>query len=257
MPTSKATSFGFRGPSFVSTISLLHSVLHPAHQIYIAPAKRVMSLKRPEQKMSKSDPDPKSRILITDSPEEIQAKFRGAVTDSIAGISYDPVERPGVSNLVDILKHVTESRESSEYIAQDNANVSMRAFKEMIANEVITSLEGIRERFQEIMNAKNLRIRDEMEYGSLKARRKARMTMADVQQALGLNPLTLTDEEAASRRSRLRQMAQKETGAYLNVQDNPFEGKHAMREMEEDFGDEGDDDVAKGITLESLRRDLK
>ena len=43
----------------------------------------------PTKKMSKSDPKPKSRIMITDSKEQIHAKLKTALTDSIEGVSYD------------------------------------------------------------------------------------------------------------------------------------------------------------------------
>ena len=53
--------------------------------------------------MSKSSPDVQSRILLTDEFAQIQSKIRSAVTDSQLGITFDPVNRPGVSNLVTIL----------------------------------------------------------------------------------------------------------------------------------------------------------
>lgn len=42
---------------------------------------RLKSLREPQKKMSKSEPDTKSRILLTDTPEQITLKFRKAVTD--------------------------------------------------------------------------------------------------------------------------------------------------------------------------------
>ncbi|KIW71537.1 tryptophan-tRNA ligase [Phialophora macrospora] len=213
----------------------------------ISPAKRIMSLKRPEQKMSKSDPDPKSRILITDSPEEIHAKIRGAVTDSEPGISFDPERRPGVSNLVEILKHVRESREPSEYIAKDNANVSMRAFKELVADEIIVTLGGVRERYLELMADKNAyRLRDEVENGGAKARRKARLTMGDVHQALGLTNLVLTPEEEARIRLRRLEKARRELGAGLDLESNPFE-TDGQDIKDEDADEEADEEWAKSI----------
>jgi hypothetical protein len=234
-----------------------------------------MSLKRPEQKMSKSDPDPKSRVLITDSPEEIHAKIRGAVTDSEPGISFDPKRRPGVSNLVEILKHVTESRERSEYIAKDNANVSMRAFKEMIADEIIAELRGVRERFLDLMTARHgYRLRDEVEKGGAKARRKARLTMGDVAQALGLTNLVLTPEEAARIQERRLARDRRELGADLHMEFNPFQRDPLQRdpfqkdpfqrdpsqrdaqdiEDELDDDDEADEEWAEGKTRESVGR---
>lgn len=53
--------------------------------------------------MSKSDPDPKSRICLTDTPDQIALKVRKSVTDFTSQIGYDLEGRPGVSNLVNIL----------------------------------------------------------------------------------------------------------------------------------------------------------
>ncbi|EXJ75632.1 tryptophanyl-tRNA synthetase [Cladophialophora psammophila CBS 110553] len=219
----------------------------------ISPAKRIMSLKRPEQKMSKSDPDPKSRILITDSPEEIHAKLRGAVTDSEPGISFNPERRPGVSNLVEILKHVTESRESSDYIAKDNANVSMRAFKEMIADEIISALSGVRENFLAIMDSGNDRLREEIEWGGAKARRKARMTLGEVQQALGLFGVTLSEEEATRIRERRRQATRKDLGNDLNIESNPFDSDVEDVDFDEELAGKEDEDRGPLDEDETLR----
>ncbi|CAB0008911.1 unnamed protein product, partial [Nesidiocoris tenuis] len=52
--------------------------------------------------MSKSHPDQKSRIEITDSPDEIRSKIKKALTDFTSEVEYDPENRPGVSNLIDI-----------------------------------------------------------------------------------------------------------------------------------------------------------
>ncbi|EXJ86471.1 tryptophanyl-tRNA synthetase [Capronia epimyces CBS 606.96] len=157
----------------------------------LSPAKRIMSLKRPTQKMSKSDPDPKSRILITDSKEDIYAKVKGAITDSEPGISFDPERRPGVSNLIEILKHVTESNQPSLFIARDLENVSMRAFKEKVAEEIVKALDGIRDNFLELMQPDNSRLHDEVFQGGWKARDKAKSTLQDVKRSLGLQTLAL------------------------------------------------------------------
>jgi tryptophanyl-tRNA synthetase len=53
--------------------------------------------------MSKSALNPASRIVLSDSADEISQKIRKAVTDSNHNISYDPAARPGISNLLRIL----------------------------------------------------------------------------------------------------------------------------------------------------------
>lgn len=50
--------------------------------------------------MSKSDAQEKSRILITDTREDIIKKIKAALSDFDSRITYDPEQRPAVSNLV-------------------------------------------------------------------------------------------------------------------------------------------------------------
>lgn len=52
--------------------------------------------------MSKSDPDAKSRIMMTDTPEQLLEKCKKALTDFTSAVTFDPVERPGVANLLTI-----------------------------------------------------------------------------------------------------------------------------------------------------------
>ena len=148
-----------------------------------------MSLKRPTQKMSKSDADPKSRILITDTREEIHAKVKGAITDSEPGISFDPETRPGVSNLIEILRNVTSISDSAHAVGKDLEHMTMRAFKEMVADNVSECLRGVRENFLDLMEPKNLTLNVEVRQGARKAHRRASDTMRSVRDSLGLQTL--------------------------------------------------------------------
>ncbi|KAI0345014.1 tryptophanyl-tRNA synthetase [Trametopsis cervina] len=82
--------------------------LFPLPEYVATPTRRVLSLKDPSSKMSKSSPDLSSRILLTDTDAQIQTKIRAAVTDSIRGVTYDPSNRPGTSNLLTILAACTD-----------------------------------------------------------------------------------------------------------------------------------------------------
>ncbi|OCB91092.1 hypothetical protein A7U60_g1657 [Sanghuangporus baumii] len=77
--------------------------LFPLPETVFNPAKRILSLKDPSAKMSKSARDENSRILLTDDTITIRNKIRGAVTDSLSGVSYDTEARPGTSNLLTLL----------------------------------------------------------------------------------------------------------------------------------------------------------
>ncbi|EEP78326.1 tryptophanyl-tRNA synthetase [Uncinocarpus reesii 1704] len=154
-----------------------------------APAKRIMSLKSPDQKMSKSHTDPNSRILLTDDPETIHKKIKVALTDSEPGISYDPDNRPGVSNLLDILSNFDDtSRLSPAELAQEHKDLSLKSLKEHVAQKVAGHLAPVRERYAELMADERGR-----EYldcvareGADKAGRNAEKTMKQVKAAIGL-----------------------------------------------------------------------
>lgn len=63
---------------------------------------RIRSLRDPSKKQSKSDPNDKSRITLRDPPDAIRKKIKKAVTDFTSEVTYDPINRPGVANLVGI-----------------------------------------------------------------------------------------------------------------------------------------------------------
>jgi tryptophanyl-tRNA synthetase len=63
---------------------------------------RVMSLQDPTDKMSKSDPNAKATVYLTDTTDEIIKKFKSAVTDTGTEVAYDRENKPGISNLLEI-----------------------------------------------------------------------------------------------------------------------------------------------------------
>ncbi|EON66508.1 tryptophanyl-tRNA synthetase [Coniosporium apollinis CBS 100218] len=153
----------------------------------LSPAKRVMSLTQPHLKMSKSHQDPRSRILISDSTEEIAQKVKTALTDSNSGVSYDPVKRPGVSNLIEIMHHSRADGASCEDIARDCENLTMRAFKEQVAKCIDEHLGEIRQRYEELVGKeKEGYLREVAESGAMRARESAAKTMHLVRDAVGL-----------------------------------------------------------------------
>jgi tryptophanyl-tRNA synthetase len=146
-----------------------------------------MSLADPMKKMSKSDPKPKSRILITDSREEIQSKLRTALTDSIEGVSYDRQNRPGVSNLVDLMYHFDDvGAASPEELADELKALSMRALKEKVAETIDKGIRDMRGRYQDLMGADQKRLIEHAEDGAKRAEDIAEETMERVRRATGM-----------------------------------------------------------------------
>ncbi|KAL5604656.1 uncharacterized protein BROUX77_004842 [Berkeleyomyces rouxiae] len=160
-------------------------ILVPPQSI-IPPERRIMSLQSPTQKMSKSHPDPKSRILITDTPEAIHRKIMSSLTDSEAGITYDPQARPGVSNLLDILSAFDPSERTPSELAESLAGQTLKDLKTKVSEAVISALDGIGPRYARIMSEDNGKYVDFVEQKSAeKARERAAQTMALVREAVG------------------------------------------------------------------------
>jgi tryptophanyl-tRNA synthetase len=156
-------------------------------QTLLSPAKRVMSLAEPGKKMSKSDPKPKSRILITDSRDAIHSKIRAALTDPIQGVSYDRAARPGVSNLVDLLFHFDAAGAASpEELAADLQELSMRALKERVADAVDGGLRDVRGRYEELMGGSQKELAALADEGAQRAESRAEETMEKVRDIMGL-----------------------------------------------------------------------
>lgn len=152
--------------------------------IYVnAPSKRILSLRDPTSKMSKSSPDAASRILLTDTASEIKSKIRAAVTDSTPGISYDPVRRPGTSNLLTILAACTES--DVHDVARTYATRGHGQLKNDVADAVEELLKGPRSELERIRCEKAY-LRDVARKGACKARGYSSVTMEDVRQRIGL-----------------------------------------------------------------------
>ena len=110
-----------------------------------------MSLKEPHLKMSKSHQDPRSRILLTDEPDNIREKVKQALTDSVEGITYDPANRPGISNLLEIMAYLDTSGRDPTQIADELGSISMRHFKDSVSETIISSLSQFRRAYRALI----------------------------------------------------------------------------------------------------------
>jgi tryptophanyl-tRNA synthetase len=133
--------------------------------------------------MSKSSPDLSSRILLTDTAAQIKTKIRGAITDSIHGITYDPINRPGTSNLLTILASSTE--EDVEAVAARYTTKGHGDLKNDVAD-------AIEEMFK-VPRAELERLRDDRTYlesvvkdGAARAQERSRATLDLVRKLVGL-----------------------------------------------------------------------
>ena len=91
-------------------------------------------------------------IFLEDEPEVILKKFKKAVTDSENKVKFDPENKPGVSNLMQIYSAITGK--SMEEIEAEFEGRGYGDFKVTVANSVIDKLKPIQERYKEILEDK-------------------------------------------------------------------------------------------------------
>jgi tryptophanyl-tRNA synthetase len=144
---------------------------------------RVMDLLHPTNKMSKSTDTDAGIIFLTDSPADIEKKFKRAVTDSDNVVAYDREKKPGVSNLLDILS-VASGTPVATLVGQ---YTQYGKLKTETGAAVIAMIEPIRSRYLELKNdpaelSRLLRI------GADRAQAVASSTLARAYRAIGLAP---------------------------------------------------------------------
>ena len=113
---------------------------------------RIMSLNAPDSKMSKSMPE--GCVFLMERPEDIQRKFKRAITDSDTEncVRFDPENKPGVANLMSIYSAVTGK--SFEEIETEFAGCGYGKFKPVVGDAVIEHLRPIREESQRLLKDK-------------------------------------------------------------------------------------------------------
>ena len=142
---------------------------------------RIMSLQDPTAKMSKSDPDEASRILVLDEPDMIHKRLKRAVTDSETDVRYDWANKPGVSNLIEIMSLFTGA--AIETIESEYGTGGYGKFKDAVAESVIAGLAPLRSSYQQMDDAEVARL---MQRGALDARTKAEGFQQAVRKRVGL-----------------------------------------------------------------------
>lgn len=143
---------------------------------------RIMSLQDPTKKMSKSDENLDGTILLTDSKDVISRKFKRAVTDSECSVRLDTINKPGVSNLLNILASVSEKPVS--YWEKECQAMNYGQFKSLVADQVITYIAPLQEAFM-AWRADKVKLQEVLAIGAENASQVAQQTLNKVHQAMG------------------------------------------------------------------------
>ncbi len=144
---------------------------------------KIMSLQDPTKKMSKSDPLEKASIYLDDSEAIIRKKIASAVTDSDGIIKYDEVNKPGISNLLNILSCCTNKSISD--LETEFEGVGYGEFKKAVADAIITLLMPIQEKYEKILADKDY-LNKVLDDGAQKASYFARKTLSKVKRKMGV-----------------------------------------------------------------------
>ncbi|AIO19542.1 Tryptophan--tRNA ligase [Candidatus Izimaplasma bacterium HR1] len=115
---------------------------------------KINSLSNPTAKMSKSDDNEKSRINLLDPENIIKKRIKSAITDSMGTVKYDPENRPGISNLLTIYSVITNMPFND--IEDKYEGKGYKEFKEDLGAIVFQELKPIQERYNELINSKEL-----------------------------------------------------------------------------------------------------
>ena len=143
---------------------------------------KISDLQEPTKKMSKSSENIKGVIFLLDDEATIRKKIMSAVTDSDNSVVYDPVNKPGISNLLTIyasLKKIS-IEDASVYFKDYNYG----SFKREVADVVVDRLLAIQSRYHEIMDSGM--IDDILNQGRDRAIEIARVKYEEVLKKMGL-----------------------------------------------------------------------
>ena len=143
---------------------------------------KIMSLQEPDKKMSKSDTNANSFVLMTDDADTILRKFKRAVTDS-DGVVRASEDKPGVTNLMTIYSVFTGK--DFEAIEKEFDGQGYGAFKEAVAQSVIDGLAPIQGEYKRILEDKDY-VDSVLKQGAEQASRLADRMVAKVYKKIGL-----------------------------------------------------------------------
>ena len=143
---------------------------------------RIMSLNAPDTKMSKSIPE--GCVFLMEKPEDIQRKFKRAVTDSDSErcVRFDPEAKPGVANLMSIYAAVTGK--TIEEIETEFDGQGYGKFKPAVGDAVVECLRPIREEAQRLLADKGY-LESVYRAGAEKAAYVANKTLRKVYKKVG------------------------------------------------------------------------
>jgi tryptophanyl-tRNA synthetase len=149
--------------------------------IYPEVGARIMDLQEPTKKMSTTGGTEQGTVRLLDEPDAVRKKFRSAVTDSGREIRRAD-DKPGVTNLVDILSVATDR--APEEVEQAYHGVGYGDLKRDVGEAVVELLSPVRERYLGL-RADEPELLRLLAVGAEKAQTASRPTLAAMYERMG------------------------------------------------------------------------
>ena len=149
---------------------------------------KIKDLKDPTKKMSKSEENPAGVISMFDDYDTIVKKISKATTDSDNQIKFDEENKPGISNLINIVASITDSTISD--IEEKFKDANYGTFKKYVGEVVATHITNIQKKYNKLLNSDELdKILDE---GIKKSRELAKEKYDLMKKSLGVVRFDIT-----------------------------------------------------------------
>ncbi|CAN5578084.1 tryptophan--tRNA ligase [soil metagenome] len=143
---------------------------------------RIMDLQDPTRKMSPTGSEERGLVFVDDDEHAIVKKVKAAVTDSGSDVRRAP-EKPGISNLIDVLAAVRGT--GFEEVERAFAGSRYGDFKGAVAEEIADFLRPARDRYSDL-RPDEAALEQALARGADQARAMAAETLRDVRRAMGI-----------------------------------------------------------------------
>ncbi|HSX31778.1 MAG TPA: tryptophan--tRNA ligase [Candidatus Saccharimonadales bacterium] len=143
---------------------------------------RIRDLLEPTKKMSKSDETGRGVIFMSDTPEAAAKKVMSATTDSFNEVQFNMQERPGISNLLQILG-LLSGRDQQSVIDEWKGKTSYGDLKKAVADVVSTFLRDFQAK---LASVDDTAIIAKLQKDEAAMNETANTTLLRVQKAVGL-----------------------------------------------------------------------
>ncbi|MGH2920515.1 MAG: tryptophan--tRNA ligase [Gaiellaceae bacterium] len=143
---------------------------------------RIKNLQEPERLMSTTRGAPQGVVRMVDAPDVVRKKFKTAVTDSGTDVRHAPDEKPGISNLIEIMAVVSGSSIAEVVARYDGQGYGQ--FKEDVGEAVVQLLGPIQQRYEELRGDEG-ELRRLLGIGAEKAREASAPTLDAMYERMG------------------------------------------------------------------------